>query len=295
MTSSVPDFLFKILLMGDSGVGKSCLMLRHFDDAFTDVYVSTIGFGFEFKVRTVVLSNKAVKLQVWDTSAPMLHRMPSSYRGAHGILVVFDTTDLESFMSVKQRWLPEIERYAHSEVNLTLVGTKLDLSSSRVVPTEEAQLFADQMGIAYWETSSKLGVNVDAAFMDLTRQITRRDFKPVTLLPAPTVFSALCRLCERHCRATATMTTSTGAGAPTSRLCAKLQSRAASPTRIDCWRKTRAPTLQRRPISTVRFAWPPRTVTRLWWTDSCETSASTRRRRAMAHCVAPLSTATWRR
>jgi Ras-related protein Rab-1A len=184
MTSSVPDFLFKILLMGDSGVGKSCLMLRHFDDAFTEAYIHTT--ALESKVRTIVLGDTTVKLHVWDTSAPLIRRYPTTYRGARGILVVFDTTDLESFMSVKQRWLPEIECYAHEEVILTLVGTKLDLSSRRVVPTEEAQLFADQMGIDYWETSSKLGINVDAAFMDLAWQIMLRDFKPVTLLPAPT-------------------------------------------------------------------------------------------------------------
>jgi Ras-related protein Rab-1A len=170
------DYIFKILLVGDSGAGKSCLLLRFVDDTYTEAFIATI--GVDFRVRTVVLDDKVVKLQVWDTVRQPTYlvcvpRMPS-YRGTHGILAVFDTTDPVSFSSVKQQWLPEIKRYASSSVNVMLVGTKLDLPSKRAVPTEEAQLFAEQMGIDYWETSSKLGVNVDAAFMDLARQIKRR-------------------------------------------------------------------------------------------------------------------------
>uniref|UniRef100_A0A452XJS4 Uncharacterized protein n=1 Tax=Aegilops tauschii subsp. strangulata TaxID=200361 RepID=A0A452XJS4_AEGTS len=133
------DYLFKLLLIGDSSVGKSCLLLRFADDAYVDTYISTI--GVDFKIRTVELDGKSVKLQIWDTAGQERFRTITSsyYRGAHGIIIVYDVTDRESFNNVKQ-WLSEIDRYASDSVCKLLVGNKCDLVDSKVVDTEEAKM-----------------------------------------------------------------------------------------------------------------------------------------------------------
>jgi Ras-related protein Rab-1A len=167
------DYIFKILLIGDSGVGKSCLLLRFADDTYTESFISTI--GVDFKIRTVDIDGKIIKLQIWDTAGQERFRTITSsyYRGAHGIIVVFDVTDRASFTNVKQ-WLAEIERYACSSVNKLLVGNKNDLADARAVPTEEAAKFAEEMGVELLETSAKTADNVQESFMRMAHQIKER-------------------------------------------------------------------------------------------------------------------------
>eukprot|EP00903_Cladosiphon_okamuranus_P015011 g13890.t1 len=167
------DYLFKLLLIGDSGVGKSCLLLRFADDTYTESYISTI--GVDFKIRTIELDSKTIKLQIWDTAGQERFRTITSsyYRGAHGIIVVYDVTDKESFNNVKQ-WLHEIDRYACENVNKLLVGNKNDLEAKRAVTTEEAKAFADTLGIEFLETSAKNATNVEKAFMMMASQIKSR-------------------------------------------------------------------------------------------------------------------------
>jgi len=167
------DYLFKLLLIGDSGVGKSCLLLRFADDTYTESYISTI--GVDFKIRTIQLDGKTIKLQIWDTAGQERFRTITSsyYRGAHGIIVVYDTTEMESFNNVKQ-WLHEIDRYATEGVNKLLVGNKSDLVAKRQVDTAAAKELADGLSIPFLETSAKSADNVERAFMTMASEIKGR-------------------------------------------------------------------------------------------------------------------------
>ncbi|MGH0142203.1 UNVERIFIED_CONTAM: hypothetical protein FKN15_077839 [Acipenser sinensis] len=156
------DYLFKLLLIGDSGVGKSCLLLRFADDTYTESYISTI--GVDFKIRTIELDGKTIKLQIWDTAGQERFRTITSsyYRGAHGIIVVYDVTD------------QEIDRYASENVNKLLVGNKCDLTTKKVVDYTTAKEFADSLAIPFLETSAKNATNVEQAFMTMAAEIKRR-------------------------------------------------------------------------------------------------------------------------
>jgi len=167
------DYLFKLLLIGDSGVGKSCLLLRFADDSYTESYISTI--GVDFKIRTITLEGKTIKLQIWDTAGQERFRTITSsyYRGAHGIIVVYDVTEVESYNNIKQ-WLHEIDRYACEGVNRLLVGNKSDLTTKRQVETATAKEFADQLSVPFLETSAKSATNVEQAFMTMAGEIKNR-------------------------------------------------------------------------------------------------------------------------
>jgi Ras-related protein Rab-1A len=127
------------------------------------------------KIRTIEQDGKTIKLQIWDTAGQERFRTITSsyYRGAHGIIVVYDVTDIESFNNVKQ-WLHEIDRYACENVNKLLVGNKSDLAAKRQVTTEQAKEFADSLGIEFLETSAKTATNVEQAFTTMASQIKER-------------------------------------------------------------------------------------------------------------------------
>lgn len=154
-------------------MGKSCLLLRFADDTYTESYNSTI--GVDFKIRTIELEGKTVKLQIWDTAGQERFRTITSsyYRGAHGIIVVYDVTDQETFNNVKQ-WLQEIDRYANEGVNKLLVGNKSDLVNKKVVDYNAAKEFADSLAIPLLETSAKNATNVEQAFLTMAKQIKDR-------------------------------------------------------------------------------------------------------------------------
>lgn len=164
------DYLFKLLLIGNSGVGKSCLLLRFSDDTYTNDYISTI--GVDFKIKTVELDGKTVKLQIWDTAGQERFRTITSsyYRGSHGIIIVYDVTDQESFNGVKM-WLQEIDRYATSTVLKLLVGNKCDLEDKRVVEHDVAREFAEANKMPFLETSALDSTNVEQAFLTMAKQI----------------------------------------------------------------------------------------------------------------------------
>ena len=168
------DHLVKLLLIGDSGVGKSCLLLRFSDDQFTASFITTI--GIDFKVKTVDLEGKRVKLQIWDTAGQERFRTITSayYRGAMGVLLTYDVTDRRSFENVRN-WMANVKEYASERVDVALVGNKDDCEDGdRVVARSEGEALARSFGVPFFETSAKSGDGVDAAFMGVAERAVRR-------------------------------------------------------------------------------------------------------------------------
>ncbi|KAI8067906.1 ras family-domain-containing protein [Gongronella butleri] len=167
------DYLIKLLLIGDSGVGKSCLLLRFSDDSFTPSFITTI--GIDFKIRTIELDGKRIKLQIWDTAGQERFRTITTayYRGAMGILLVYDVTDERSFGNVRN-WFSNIEQHANEGVNKILIGNKCDMEDKRVVKKEQGEELARELGIQFMETSAKANIGVEEAFFDLARDIKKR-------------------------------------------------------------------------------------------------------------------------
>lgn len=164
------DLLIKLLLIGDSGVGKSCLLLRFCEDQFTPSFITTI--GIDFKIRTIDIGGKRVKLQVWDTAGQERFRTITTayYRGAMGILLVYDVTDEKSFNNI-ENWYQNVQSYANEGVELILVGNKCDLEDKRVISTEQGQALADKFGIPFLEASSKNNINVEECFYSVATRI----------------------------------------------------------------------------------------------------------------------------
>jgi len=167
------DYLFKLLVIGDSGVGKSCLLLRFADDIYSETYISTI--GVDFKIKTIDIGGKTVKLQIWDTAGQEKFRTITStyYRGAHGIAIVYDVTDLTSFNHLNM-WLQEIERSAKDSVSKIIIGNKSDMTSKRVIEMSTGKEFADKLGIPFLETSAKNSTNVEQAFITMATDVKTR-------------------------------------------------------------------------------------------------------------------------
>ena len=166
------DYLFKVLLIGNSSVGKSSLLLRFVDNQWSDLFVPTI--GVDFKIRTMEIDNKNVKLQIWDTAGQERFKniTASYYRGAHGIFVVYDISDTESFKNINN-WLIEIENNANKNVYKILVGNKCDLEDKRTVSYQEGKELAETYGMQFIETSAKSNTNVDEAFHLLGKEVMK--------------------------------------------------------------------------------------------------------------------------
>ncbi len=162
-TDQTYDMLFKVLLVGNTSVGKSSLFLRFVDKIWNDAFVPTI--GVDFKIKTLNINNKNIKLQIWDTAGQERFRtiISSYYRGAHGILLIFDVTETESFESLKN-WLIEIEKNTNKNVIKLLIGNKCDLDEKRVISFDKGKDFAEQYNMKYIETSAKTDLNVTEAF-----------------------------------------------------------------------------------------------------------------------------------
>ncbi|KAI3900595.1 hypothetical protein MKW92_014870 [Papaver armeniacum] len=164
------DYLFKIVLIGDSGVGKSNILSRFTRNEFCLESKSTI--GVEFATRTLQVDGKTIKAQIWDTAGQERYRAITSayYRGAVGALLVYDTTKRQTFDNV-QRWLRELRDHADSNIVILLAGNKSDLKHLRAVNEEEAQVIAEKEGLSFLETSALEALNIEKAFQTILTEI----------------------------------------------------------------------------------------------------------------------------
>uniref|UniRef100_A0A7E4VYX0 Ras-related protein Rab-8A n=1 Tax=Panagrellus redivivus TaxID=6233 RepID=A0A7E4VYX0_PANRE len=164
-------FSFTVMLLGDSCTGKTCLLIRFKDGTFmNNNFISTV--GIDYRNKLVEVEKYKVKLQIWDTAGQERFRSITSsyYRDADALLLVFDVTSRPSFENIRN-WLGQVKEYAKDQVQITLVGNKIDLNSTRKVKAEEARKLAAAYNIPYLETSAKTGHNVHEAFQDLARRL----------------------------------------------------------------------------------------------------------------------------
>jgi len=163
-------YLFKYIIIGDTGVGKSCLLLQFTDKRFQQVHDLTI--GVEFGARMITIDGKQIKLQIWDTAGQESFRSitRSYYRGAAGALLVYDITRRETFNHLTS-WLDDARQHANSNMTIMLIGNKCDLEQRRAVSLEEGQQFANEHGLVFLETSAKTAANVEEAFINTARKI----------------------------------------------------------------------------------------------------------------------------
>ncbi|XP_059424471.1 ras-related protein Rab-25-like [Carassius carassius] len=183
------NFVFKVVLIGESGVGKSNLLSRFTKNEFNHDSRTTI--GVEFSTRTVQLNGLTIKAQIWDTAGLERYRAITSayYRGAVGALLVYDISKHLTYESA-ERWLKELYDHADPHMVVMLVGNKTDLAAVRSVPTEDAKDFAEKNGLLFMETSALGSVNVEAAFNTVlteihkkvsSKEVTRGSINAVTL------------------------------------------------------------------------------------------------------------------
>jgi len=167
------DYLFKLLLIGDSGVGKTCVLFRFSEDAFNSTFISTI--GIDFKIRTIDLDGKKIKLQIWDTAGQERFRTITTayYRGAMGIMLVYDITNEKSFDNIRN-WIRNIEEHAATDVEKMILGNKCDMNDKRQVAMERGQQLGAEYGVRFMETSAKTSVNVEESFISLARDIKKK-------------------------------------------------------------------------------------------------------------------------
>lgn len=166
------DYVFKIVLIGDSAVGKSQLLARFARNEFSLDSKATI--GVEFQTRTLVIDHKTVKAQIWDTAGQERYRAVTSayYRGAVGAMLVYDITKRQTFDHVA-RWLEELRGHADNNIVIMLIGNKCDLGNLRAVPIEDAKEFAQREGLFFLETSALEAINVESAFLTVLTDIYR--------------------------------------------------------------------------------------------------------------------------
>ena len=167
------DLQIKLLMIGDSAVGKTSLLLRYANDTFSSTFITTI--GIDFKIKTVDLDGRRVKLQIWDTAGQEQFRTitRSYFRGAQGIVLVYDITDRRTFNSVRS-WMAQITDHADQQVNKVFVGNKSDNQSARQVSTQEGQALAAEYDVRFIEASAKADVNVTEAFQAIAQQVIDR-------------------------------------------------------------------------------------------------------------------------
>ena len=165
------EILYKILLLGDWSVGKTCFLMRYMDNTFNDIHLSTIGIDYKFKYLTLD-NGQPLKIQIWDTAGQERYKsITKSYlKGANGIIIVYDVTNQKSFEGV-QNWVKQIKEKVSSRVCVALAANKIDKNEEREVSTEEGETFGKENDFPYYETSAKDGIGINECFNNMIKQI----------------------------------------------------------------------------------------------------------------------------
>jgi len=171
------DYIFKILLLGDSSVGKTCFLLRYSDDTFTENHISTIGLDYRFKLVNLE-NDKKVKLQIWDTAGQDRFRAITKnyYKGAHGIILIYDVTNISTFNNIKS-WVSQIRENTTEKIKIALVGNKIDEEDIRKISNDEGQKLADEYDLKFFESSAKKNLRVSEVFNYITEEINNQNIK----------------------------------------------------------------------------------------------------------------------
>ena len=166
------EFVFKILLLGDSEVGKSCFLMRYSDNVFVENYITTI--GLDYKLKNVKLdSGKTIKVQLWDTAGQDKYRTIAKnyFKGSHGILLLYDITKQSSFNNIRE-WIQDIREEVSQKAIIFLIGNKIDLADQRKISKEKGIELAEEYKLPFFEASAKSGENVDEVFKALYKKIS---------------------------------------------------------------------------------------------------------------------------
>ncbi len=165
------DLVYKILLLGDSEVGKSCFLMRYADDVFVDNYITTIGLDYKLKYITLD-SGETIKVQLWDTAGQDRYRTIAKnyYKGSHGILLLYDITKVNSFENIRE-WIKDIREEVYEKTIIFLIGNKNDKVNERAISTEQGQKLAEEYNLPFFEASAKSGQNVNEIFKTLYKKI----------------------------------------------------------------------------------------------------------------------------
>ena len=172
MSTTETDAVYKILLLGDSEVGKSCFLMRYSDNVFVENYITTI--GLDYKLKYVQLdSGEMIKVQLWDTAGQDRYRTIAKnyYKGSHGILLLYDITKRNSFENIRE-WIKDIKEEVYEKAIIFLIGNKIDKTTERKITTEQGTKLAEEYNLPFFEASAKTGENVDEIFKSLYKKIS---------------------------------------------------------------------------------------------------------------------------
>ena len=167
--------LYKILLLGDSTVGKTCFLLRYTDDTFLDLHMATI--GLDYRLKTMILDDhRIVKVQLWDTAGQDKFRAITRnyYKGARGIILIYDITNIKSYENIK-KWINEIKEEISENVTIVLIGNKIDNEKERKISKEQGVKLANDYNVSFFETSAKTGEGINESVFYLVQKILEND------------------------------------------------------------------------------------------------------------------------
>ena len=167
------DILLKLVMIGDSGVGKTNILSRYINNEFSSITKATV--GVEFFSTLIKKNNKLIKLQIWDTAGQERYKSITSayYKGAKGAFVVYDITKMKTFKNL-DKWITELKANGNEDIHIILIGNKLDLEKNREVMTNDVKRKAEELKVGYFETSALDGSNIEHAFDVIVEEMSKK-------------------------------------------------------------------------------------------------------------------------